>query len=150
VNLSCDIGLICTAIIPWPNGEPDIEGAFSLKPEGATLEEKLDHLNESLSLVMQSLAIRYNKIPIEIVAYEDNGARAKRGKYASVAKNQRAVETVRRFFLNRGIAVKSVQTGKDCKQEAWVVAKKYGYRGNEHTRDALLVGFLGGFSGGNK
>ncbi len=147
-DLSCDIGLTCTAGIPWHEGRPVLHLAFSLRPEGCyTLEGKLDHLEKSLKIVLDGLYRKFEGENLNVFAYEDNGQGAKRAKYRNVALNQRAVEVVRGFFKKRAAKMMKVSTGADCKQEAAIVAKKYGFKGNEHQRDALLVGYLAGFDG---
>jgi len=119
------------------------ELAVTLKPNGGDLEAKLDDLYGKLRDFY--LKMRERGWEIELVAYEDNGARASRDHYESVAKGQRAIQVLRDFFIEREIPLKKVTTSKDIKTEGALLARQFDLKEHTHTPDALAIGYYADF-----
>jgi hypothetical protein len=146
--LSIDPGLIETGIWCWVDGVPEIR--FQLRPGKRGGTNDLDRLVELAYLIARSLDEIYMRFGQRVTeaTIEDNGVKAPYAKMAGLMKMNRASGAIAGALAIRGVTVKWVETGRECKAYGELFAKRLvpeEQRG-PHTDDAVFIGVLAGYS----
>lgn len=141
-QIAIDPGLSGTGYAVFVDGRVHEIGTIS--PKGDTGTERLSSLGDSLRNTYNRLRTEQGDFPSEI-AIEEWHQHFEKFKFASMVKCAEARGIIMAVSFEYSETVRYISKGKAKKDQADMLAKRLGFEGSEHARDALHLGVIAGY-----